>query len=386
MFFEEKYELIRKLARDLAQKELTREVQDKIEDTGEFPQEIRDKMASAGFMGIKIPKEYGGMGGDTLSWVIVMEEIARASAVASLHVAGANSLGSGPFLASGSEEQKKKYLPLIASGKINMAFGLTEPGAGSDAGGLTTYAVKDGDDYILNGRKTFISGAPDSAYAVIFARTDPDRTKGAKGISAFIMDMHASGVSCGKPEHKMGCIGCSVSDIIMENVRVPAKEMLGPLNKGFTNAMKSLDIGRIGVAAQSIGVAQSCMDETIKYVRERRQFGRPIAKFQNTQFMIADMATKLAAAKELVYQAAITRDRLEHGDHTANSTLAASMAKYYAAETCNEIAAKAVQLHGGYGYSKEYRIERLYRDCRVYTIYEGTSQIQQMVISGQLLK
>lgn len=386
MFFEEKYELIRKLAREFAEKELTREVQDQIEESGKFPQEIRKKMAAAGFMGIKIPKEYGGMGGDTLSWVIVMEEIARASAVASIYIAGPNSLGSGPFLASGTEAQRRKYLPQIAKGEINIAFGLTEPGAGSDAGGLTTYAVKDGDDYILNGRKTFISGAPESAYSVIFARTDPDRSKGARGISAFIMDMNAPGVSCGKPERKMGCVGCSVTDIVMENVRVPASEMLGAVNKGFTNAMKSLDIGRIGVAAQSIGVAQACMDETIRYTKERKQFGRPIAKFQNTQFMIADMATKLAAAKELVYQAAITRDRLEHGDHNANSTLAASMAKYYAAETCNEIAAKAVQLHGGYGFSKEYRVERLYRDCRVYTIYEGTSQVQQMVIGGQMLK
>ncbi len=386
MFFEEKYELIRKLAREFAEKELTREVQDQIEESGKFPQEIRKKMAAAGFMGIKIPKEYGGMGGDTLSWVIVMEEIARASAVASIYIAGPNSLGSGPFLASGTEAQRRKYLPQIAKGEINIAFGLTEPGAGSDAGGLTTYAVKDGDDYILNGRKTFISGAPESAYSVIFARTDPDRSKGARGISAFIMDMNAPGVSCGKPERKMGCVGCSVTDIVMENVRVPASEMLGAVNKGFTNAMKSLDIGRIGVAAQSIGVAQACMDETIRYTKERKQFGRPIAKFQNTQFMIADMATKLAAAKELVYQAAITRDRLEHGDRNANSTLAASMAKYYAAETCNEIAAKAVQLHGGYGFSKEYRVERLYRDCRVYTIYEGTSQVQQMVIGGQMLK
>ncbi|MEG1924269.1 MAG: acyl-CoA dehydrogenase family protein [Ruthenibacterium sp.] len=378
MIFEEKYELIRKLARDFAQRELTNEVLDNVEETGEFPKEILDKMAKAGFFGIKVPKTLGGQGGDHLAYVITMEEIARVSAVASLYVSSPNSLGGGPLLLSGTDEQKEKYLRPLVKGEKMLAFALTEPGAGSDAGGMTTTAVENDDYYILNGRKTFITMAPLSDYAIVYAKTAPEL--GTKGISAFIVDMRQTGVSCGKPEHKMGLIGCATSDIILEDVRVPKQNLLGELNKGFINAMKTLDVGRMGVAAQSIGVAQGCLDEAVKYAKERKQFGRPIAKFQNTQFTLADMATKLAAAKELVYQAAITKDK------GGNSTMASSMAKYYAAEMCNEIAAKAVQIHGGYGFVKEYKVERMYRDCRVFTIYEGTSQVQQMVIAGQLLK
>lgn len=327
MLFEEKYELIRKLARKFAETELTSDVLDQVEESGVFPQEILDKMAKAGFFGIKVPKELGGQGGDHLAYVITMEEIARVSAVASLYVSSPNSLGGGPLLLSGTDEQKEKYLRPLVTGEKVLAFALTEPGAGSDAGGMTTTAVEDGDCYVLNGRKTFITMAPLSDYAIVYAKTDP-----SKG------------------------------------------------TKGFINAMKTLDVGRMGVAAQAVGVAQGCLDEAIKYAKERKQFGRPLAKFQNTQFMLADMATKLAAAKELVYQAAITKDT------GGNSTMASSMAKYFAAEICNEIAAKAVQIHGGYGFIKEYKVERMYRDCRVFTIYEGTSQVQQMVIAGQLLK
>lgn len=378
MLFEEKYELIRKLARKFAETELTSDVLDQVEESGVFPQEILDKMAKAGFFGIKVPKELGGQGGDHLAYVITMEEIARVSAVASLYVSSPNSLGGGPLLLSGTDEQKEKYLRPLVTGEKVLAFALTEPGAGSDAGGMTTTAVEDGDCYVLNGRKTFITMAPLSDYAIVYAKTDP--SKGTKGISAFIVDMKWPGVSCGKAEHKMGLIGCATSDIVLEDVRVPKENLLGELNKGFINAMKTLDVGRMGVAAQAVGVAQGCLDEAIKYAKERKQFGRPLAKFQNTQFMLADMATKLAAAKELVYQAAITKDT------GGNSTMASSMAKYFAAEICNEIAAKAVQIHGGYGFIKEYKVERMYRDCRVFTIYEGTSQVQQMVIAGQLLK
>jgi len=378
MIFEEKYELIRKLAREFAEKELTSEVLDKVEETGVFPQEILDKMAKAGFFGIKIPKEYGGQGGDHLAYVIVMEEIARVSAVASLYVSSPNSLSGGPLMLSGTPEQLEKYLRPCVTGEKMLCFALTEPGAGSDAGSMTTTAVEDGDCYVLNGRKTFITMAPLSDYAIVYAKTD--KTKGSRGISAFIVEMDWPGVSTGKPENKMGLIGCATSDIILENVRVPKCNMLGEVNKGFSNAMKTLDVGRIGVAAQSIGVAQGCLDEAVKYAKERKQFGVTLSKFQNTQFTLADMATKLAAAKELVYQAAITRDQGK------NSSMAASMAKYYASEVCNEIAAKAVQIHGGYGFIKKYKVERMYRDCRVFTIYEGTSQIQQMVIANNLLK
>jgi alkylation response protein AidB-like acyl-CoA dehydrogenase len=378
MFFTEQHELIRKLARDFAEKELTNDVLDKVEESGVFPEVILDKMAKAGFFGIKIPKEVGGQGADARSYAIVMEEIARVSAVASLYVSSPNSLSGGPLLLAGTDEQKEKYLRPVVTGEKILAFGLTEPGAGSDAGGMTSTAVKDGDYYILNGRKTFITMAPLADYAIIYAKTD--LTKGTKGISAFIVDMKLEGVSCGKAEHKMGLIGCATSDIILENVRVHKSDLLGDEGKGFTNAMKTLDTGRMGVAAQSIGVAQGALDEAIKYAKERKQFGRRIADFQSISFMIADMATKLEAAKQLVYKTAYLMDTRQPSGQSA------SMAKYYASEVCNEICAKAVQIHGGYGFIKEYKVERFYRDARIFTIYEGTSQVQQMVIAGTLLK
>lgn len=254
MLFEEKYELIRKLARKFAETELTSDVLDQVEESGVFPQEILDKMAKAGFFGIKVPKELGGQGGDHLAYVITMEEIARVSAVASLYVSSPNSLGGGPLLLSGTDEQKEKYLRPLVTGEKVLAFALTEPGAGSDAGGMTTTAVEDGDCYVLNGRKTFITMAPLSDFAIVYAKTDP--SKGTKGISAFIVDMKWPGVSCGKAEHKMGLIGCATSDIVLEDVRVPKENLLGELNKGFINAMKTLDVGRMGVAAQSVGVAR----------------------------------------------------------------------------------------------------------------------------------
>ena len=380
MILSEKHQLIRKLCRDFAEKELTNDILDEVEETGVFPQEILDKMAKAGFYGIKIPKEYGGSGCDTLSYILMVEEFARVSPVASLYVNSPNSLGGGPLVMSATPEQVEKYLKPSIRGEKMLAFGLTEPGAGSDAGGTTTTAIEDGDYYIINGRKTFITMAPLSDYAVIYAKTDL-KAKGSKGISAFLVDMKAPGVSCGKPEHKMGLVGCATSDIVLEDVRVHKDDMLGEKDRGFINAMKTLDGGRLGVSAQSIGVATACLEEAIKYAKERKQFGKPIAKFQGISFMIADMAAKLAAARELVYNAAVLKDA---GDKDAS--MYCSMAKYFASEVCNEIAAKAVQIHGGYGYIKEYKVERLYRDCRVFTIFEGTSQVQQMVIAGNLLK
>ena len=351
MIFDAKHEMIRKLVRQFAETELTTEVLDKVEATGEFPEEIVDKMAKCGFLGLKIPREYGGAGADTLAYVIMIEEIARVSAVASLYANTPNSLGGGPLMQAGTP----------------------------DASSMVTTAVKDGDDYILNGRKCFISGAPLADYCIVYAKTDMSR--GNKGISAFIVDMKAPGVSCGKHEAKMGLVGYATSDVVLEDVRVHKSDMLGKENMGFINAMKTLDGGRLGVSAQSIGLAQGCLDEAIKYSKERVQFGKPICKNQAIAFMLADMATKLTAAKELVYMAAQMKDR-----NDPNASMYCSMAKYFASETCNEIAAKAVQIHGGYGYIKEYPVERKYRDCRVFTIYEGTSQVQQMVISGNLLK
>ena len=377
-FFTEQHELVRKLAREFAETELTKEILDKVEEEEVFPEEILDKMAKAGFFGIKVPKQYGGQGGDARSYVIVMEEIARVSGVASIYVSSPNSLSGGPFLLSGNAEQKEKYLRPVVTGEKKVCFALTEPGAGSDAGGMQTTAVKDGDYYVLNGRKTFITMAPLADWAVVYAKTD--MSMGTKGISAFIVDMKQEGVSCGKPEKKMGVVGCATSDIILENVRVHKDNLLGQEGKGFINAMKTLYTGRMGVAAQSIGVAQGCLDEAIKYAKERKQFGRPIAKFQAIAFMLAEMATKLEAAKNLVYKTAWLIDNGQ------DASMAASMAKFYASEVCNEIAAKTVQIHGGYGFIKDYKIERMFRDCRVFTIYEGTSQVQQMVISGKLLK
>ena len=379
MILSEKHQLIRKLVRGFCEKELTSDLLDEVEAIGVFPVEIQQKMAAAGFYGIKIPREYGGQGADNLAYAIMLEEICRVSPVASLYANSPNSLSGGPIMLSGTPQQLEKYLRPCVTGEKMLAFALTEPGAGSDAGGMTTTAREDGDAYVLNGRKSFITMAPLADYAIVYAKTDME--KGTRGITAFIVDMKAPGVSCGKPENKMGLIGCATSDIVLEDVRVPKEDVLGEINRGFINAMKTLDGGRLGVAAQSVGVAQACLEESIKYAKERRQFGRPIAKFQAISFMIADMAAKLAAARELVYHAAVLKDA---NDPQAGMTC--SMAKYFASETCNEIAAKAVQIHGGYGYMKEYRVERLYRDCRVFTIYEGTSQVQQMVISGALLK
>jgi alkylation response protein AidB-like acyl-CoA dehydrogenase len=375
--FKECHELIRELARDFAEKEL-RPIAAEVDKTGDFPKEVLDKMAKAGFFGIKMPKELGGAGADCLSYVIVMEEIARVSGVASIYVSSPNSLAGAPFLLAGTREQQEKYLrPMINGSKI-FAFGLTEPGAGSDAGAVATTAVQNGDYYVLNGRKCFITAAPISDYIIVYAKTDPKA--GTKGITAFIVDSKQEGVSFGKPEDKMGMIGCPTSDVIMENVRVHKSDVLGEINKGFINAMKTLDLGRIGVASQAIGLAQGAMDEAVKYAKERKQFGKPLAKFQAIQFMLADMETKLNAAKLLTYNAAYLVDQ---GKSSAKE---AAMAKYYAAEVAVEIVSKALQIHGGYGYMKDYPIERMYRDVRVLPIYEGSSQVQQMVISGFLLK
>lgn len=380
MILSKKHEMMRRLFRQFAETEFTTELLDRLEETGDFDWDIHRKMAKYGFMGVKIPVEYGGQGGDSLAYALMIEEFARVSPVLAIYANTSNSLGGGPLLAFGTEEQKQKYLTPTAKGEKIIAFALTEPGAGSDAGGTTTTAVADGDDYILNGRKTFISGAPFADYAVVYAKTNPEE-KGSRGISMFLVDMKLPGVSTGKHESKMGIIGYPTSDIILEDVRVSKEDLLGPLHKGFAAAMKTLDGGRLGVAAQSIGIAQGCLDECIKYAKERKQFGMPIAKFQGISFMIADMATELEAARELVYSTAIMKDA-----NSPETSKRCAMAKYFASETCNRIAYKAVQIFGGYGYIKEYKVERFYRDARITTLYEGTSQVQQMVISGNLLK
>ena len=379
MILDTKHALQQKLFREFAETEFTKELQDKLDQTGEFDWEIFKKMAKYGFTGIRIPKEYGGSGSDYLTYCLMIEEFARVDCVLSVYANTSNSLGGGPLMLAGNDEQKAKYLPPVAKGDKIIVFALTEPGAGSDAGGTTTPAVQDGDDFILNGRKTFISGAPMADWCVVFAKTDLT-AKGSRGISMFIVDMKLPGVSCGAHENKMGIMGYPTSDVVLEDVRVSKDCLVGPLHKGFQYAMKTLDGGRLGMAAQAVGVAQSALDESIKYAKERKQFGRPITDFQGISFMIADMATEIEAARQLVYHAAQLKDA------NKDATVACSMAKYYAAEVANRCAYKAVQIHGGYGYIKEYKVERIYRDARICSIYEGTSQIQQVVISGNLLK
>ena len=375
MMFEAKHEMIKKLAREFAENEIAPVAID-ADATGEYPKELWEKVARYGFTGITIPKEYGGMGGDYKSLVLAMEEFAAKDVSAGSFLMS-NSLSGAPYLYFGNEEQKQKYLKPLAQGKTIASFGLTEPGAGCDSGSVSTTAEEDGDYYILNGRKTFITMAPLCDYAVIFAKTD--MKAGTRGITAFIVESKWDGFSTGKPESKMGIHASVTSDIILENVRVPKENILGQIGKGFNIAMSILDAGRVTVAAQSLGAAKGALDCAVEYSKERVQFGRAISKFQNTQFTLADMATKVEAARQLVYSAA---DKL---DNHQKVTTEAAMAKYYASETAVEVANKSLQIHGGYGYMKEYTIERIYRDARILPIYEGTSEIQKLVISRNVL-
>ena len=379
MILDKEHAMLQKLYRQFAETEFTKELLEELEATGEFNRDIHNKMAKYGFMGVKIPKQYGGAGGDYLAYALMVEEFARVSCVLSIYANTSNSLGGGPLMLAGSEEQKQKYLPPVADGSKIMGFALTEPGAGSDAGGTTTTAVLDGDEWVINGRKTFISGAPFLDWALVFAKTDPSQ-KGSRGISLFVVDMKLPGVSTGAHENKMGIIGYPTSDLILEDVRVGKDCLVGEAGKGFVYAMKTLDGGRLGMAAQAVGVAQSCLEEATRYAKERKQFGRRIADFQGISFMIADMATDVEAARQLVYHAAQLKDA-----NSPDATTACSIAKYFAAEAANRCAYKAVQIHGGYGYIKEYKVERLYRDARITSIYEGTSQVQQMVIAANTL-
>ncbi len=377
LYFNEDHEGIREMARDFAEKTLA-PIAAEIDHSEHFPADVVATMAEMGFLGLKIPEEYGGLGLDMRSYVCVMEEIAKKCATATLYISSANSLSTAPIVLSGTEEQKQKYLPGVAAGESIIAFGLTEPNAGSDAASITTRAVEDGDSYILNGRKCFITFGPVADHTIVYAKTSPE--KGVKGITCFIVDMKLPGVSCGRHEEKMGQRGVPVSDVLLEDVRVPKDCIIGEVDLGFINAMKTLSVGRVGVSSMCLGMAQEAIDLAVNHTKNRVQFGKPLAKHQALSFMLADMETKLNAARLLTYDAAYLLDTKQPADK------AASMAKYFAAESSIDIVNQSLQLHGGYGYSREYAIERIYRDIRVCSIYEGSSQVQQIVISGQLLK
>ena len=371
------YEMARQLFREFAVNEVEPLAQE-IDEEERFPVETVEKMKKYGFMGIPFPKEYGGQGCDYLTYVMAVEELSKVCGTTGVIVSAHTSLCGSPLNEFGTEEQKKKYLTKVASGEWLGAFGLTEPGAGTDAAGQQTKAVLDGDHYVLNGSKIFITNASYADVYIIMAMTD--KSQGTRGISAFIVEKDFPGFSIGKKELKMGIRGSATCELIFEDCIVPKENLLGKEGQGFKIAMKTLDGGRIGIAAQALGIAQGAIDETVKYVKERKQFGRPLSKFQNTQFQLAEMQTKVDAARLLVYRAASTKD-----DGAAYGVYAA-MAKLFAAETAMEVTTKAVQLHGGYGYTRDYPVERMMRDAKITEIYEGTSEVQKMVISSSMLK
>ncbi len=370
-------QLFLQMIREFAEKEV-KPLAAEIDDEERFPLETVQKMAKLGIMGIPVPKEYGGAGGTNQLYTMAVEELSRVCATTGVVVSAHTSLCCAPIMEHGTEEQKKKYLPKLASGEWIGAFGLTEPNAGTDASAQQPLAVKEGDNYILNGSKIFITNAGYANVYIIMAMTD--KSKGTKGISAFIVEKDFPGFSVGKKEKKLGIRGSATCELIMENCIVPAENLLGQEGKGFGIAMKTLDGGRIGIASQALGIAQGAMDETVKYTKERKQFGRSIAQFQNTQFQLADLETKVQAARLLVRSAAYKKDMKQ--PYSAD----AAMAKLFAAETAMEVTTKAVQFHGGYGYTREYPVERMMRDAKITEIYEGTSEVQRMVIAANLLK
>ena len=380
------HEMARTLFREFAEKEV-KPLAIEVDETEEFPKATVEKMAKAGFMGIPIPKEYGGQGCDFFTYAMSVEELAKVCGTTAVIVSAHTSLCCDPILTYGTEEQKQKYLPDLASGKKIGAFGLTEPGAGTDAQGQQTKAVLEGDEWVLNGSKIFITNGKEADVYVIFAITGMIEKRGrmTKEISAFIVEKGTPGFSFGTKEKKMGIRGSSTYELIFTDCRIPKDNMLGQQGKGFGIAMHTLDGGRIGIAAQALGIGEGALDRTIAYVQERKQFGRAIGAFQNTQFQLADMATKAQAAQFMVYKAACTKDQYTK-DHKTSYNVEAAMAKLYAAEMAMEVTTKAVQLHGGYGYTREYEVERMMRDAKITEIYEGTSEVQRMVISANLLK
>ena len=372
-------QMVQKMYREFAENEV-KPLAKKVDAEEYFPKETVEKMGKLGMMGIYFPTEVGGAGGDVLSYVMAVEELSKVCGTTGVIVSAHTSLCAAPIYENGTPEQKAKYLPKLCSGEWLGAFGLTEPGAGTDASGQQTTAVLDesGENYILNGSKCFITNGNVADTFVVFAMTD--KSKGNHGISAFIVESTFPGFSTGKHEKKMGIRGSSTCDLVFEDCVVPKENLLGKEGEGFKIAMKTLDGGRVGIASQALGIAQGAMDETVKYVKERKQFGRTIGQFQNTQFQLADLDTKIEAARLLVRAAAFKKDQ------KLPFSVDAARAKLFAAETAMEVTTKAVQFHGGYGYTREYPVERMMRDAKITEIYEGTSEVQRMVISSALLK
>jgi len=369
--------LFLQMIRTFAEKEV-KPLAAEVDEQERFPLETVEKMAKLGLMGIPIPVKYGGAGGTNQIYTMAVEELSRVCATTGVILSAHTSLCAGPILENGTEEQKMKYLPKLASGEWIGAFGLTEPNAGTDASAQQTFAIEDGDSWVLNGTKIFITNAAYASLYVIIAMTD--KSQGTRGISAFIVERNTPGFSIGKKEKKLGIRGSSTCELIFDNCRIPKENLLGKVGKGFGIAMKTLDGGRIGIASQALGIAQGAMDETVKYTKERKQFGKSISNFQNTQFQMADLETRIQAARLLVRNAAFKKD--SNLPYTAD----AAMAKLYASETAMEVATKAIQFHGGYGYTRDYPVERMMRDAKITEIYEGTSEVMRMVIAGGLLK
>ena len=381
------HEMARTLFKEFAENEVKPLAQE-IDEQHRFPRETVDKMAKFGFLGIPVPKEFGGQGCDPLTYAMCVEELSKVCGTTGVIVSAHTSLCVDPIQTYGTPEQKAKYLPDLASGKKLGAFGLTEPGAGTDAQGQQTKAVFDAEtnEWVLNGSKCFITNGKEADVYIIIAVTGKIEKRGKmqKEISAFIVEKGTPGFTFGTKENKMGICASSTYELIFTDCRIPADAILGAKGKGFGIAMHTLDGGRIGIAAQALGIAEGALETTIQYVKERKQFGRSISAFQNTQFVLADLATKVEAAQLLVYKAAMKKGEYQKGAKVSYSVEAA-MAKLYAAEVAMEVTTKCVQLHGGYGYIREYDVERMMRDAKITEIYEGTSEVQRMVISANIL-
>ncbi|SDJ99626.1 acyl-CoA dehydrogenase [Natronincola ferrireducens] len=369
--------MLQQMYEEFAEKEV-KPLAEEVDETEEFPVETLKKLKHYGFMGIPFPREYGGEGGDVLGYAMAVEALSKVCATTGVIVSAHTSLCAAPIYEFGTEKQKEKYLIPLAKGEKLGAFGLTEANAGTDASAQQTTAELKGDYYLLNGSKIFITNGGYADTYVVMAMTD--KSKGTRGISAFIVEADTEGFTIGKKESKMGIRGSATCELIFENCKIPKENLLGSEGKGFKIAMQTLDGGRIGIASQALGIAEGALEETVNYVKERKQFNRPLASFQNTQFQLADMYTKVEAAKMLVYKAAF------HKENKLPYSKEAAMAKLYAAEVAMEVTTKAVQLHGGYGYTREYPVERMMRDAKITEIYEGTSEVQRMVISSHLLK